>query len=153
MSHAYPLGKTLDAALSKVAPAARTLAEAEALAETLDGELKVVELATDWLTVSAEAADAMFAPSDALAHGHLQRYEDDKGRPVVAVTWWKLAAPGEAAEKPAKPAPKAEPPASQAGDHTDDLYFRRGRTKPSRRRYVDPRQLDLFRQAKTDDEA
>ena len=153
MSHAYPLGKSLDAALSKVAPAARTLAEAEALAETLDGELKVVELATDWLTVSAEAADAMFAPSDALAHGHLQRYEDDKGRPVVSVTWWKLAAPGQAAEKPAKPAPKAEPPASQAGDHTDDLYFRRGRTKPSRRRYVDPRQLDLFRQAKTDDEA
>ena len=40
MSHAYPLGKSLDAALSKVAPAARTLAEAEALAETLESELK-----------------------------------------------------------------------------------------------------------------
>ena len=153
MSHAYPLGKTLDAALSKVAPAARTLAEAEALAATLDGNLKVAELATDWLTVSVEAADAMFAPSDALAHGHLQRYEDDKGNPVVAVTWWKLAVPGVVKEKPAKPAPKAETKAAEPADHTDDLYFRRGRTKPSRRRYVDPRQLDLFRQAKTDSEA
>lgn len=153
MSHAYPLGKTLDAALSKVAPAARTLAEAEALAKTLDGKLFVAELATDWLTVSNEAAEAMFAPSDALAHGHLQRYEDEKGNPVVAVTWWKLAAPGKAKEKPAKPAPKADKPAADAADHTDDLYFRRGRTKPSRRRYVDPRQLDLFRQPKTDSEA
>ncbi|MCA8893131.1 MAG: hypothetical protein KDA56_15235 [Hyphomonas sp.] len=153
MSHAYPLGKTVDAALSKVAPAARTLPEAEALARTLDPELKVVELAIEWLTVSEEAADAMFAPSDALAHGHLQRYEDDKGHPVVAVTWWKLALPGEAAEKPAKPVPKAEPASSEPTDHTDDLYFRRGRTKPSRRRYVDPRQLDLFRQSRKDDEA
>mgnify|MGYP000067462045 FL=1 len=153
MSHAYPLGKTLDAALSKVAPAARTLAEAEALAKTLDGELIVAELATDWLTVSNEAAEAMFAPSDALAHGHLQRYEDDKGNPVVAVTWWKLAAPGQAKEAPAKPSKKEETKAAEPADHTDDLYFRRGRTKPSRRRYVDPRQLDLFRQANKDNEA
>ena len=130
MSHAYPLGKTLDAALSKVAPAARTLAEAEALAKTLDGELIVAELATDWLTVSNEAAEAMFAPSDALAHGHLQRYEDDKGNPVVAVTWWKLAAPGQAKEAPAKPSKKEETKAAEPADHTDDLYFRRGRTKP-----------------------
>ena len=153
MSHAYPLGKSLDAALSKVAPAARTLAEAEALAKTLDGELKVAELATDWLTVSEEAADAMFAPSDALAHGHLQRYEDDKGNPVVAVTWWKLAAPGQAKEAPAKPSKKEETKAAEPADHTDDLYFRRGRTKPSRRRYVDPRQLDLFRHVDTDSDA
>ncbi len=153
MSHAYPLGKTLDAALSKVAPAARTLAEAEALAAELDGDLKVIELSTDWLTVSAEAAEAMFAPSDALAHGHLQRYEDEKGNPVVAVTWWKLAAPGKAKDKPAKPAPAAEAKPAEPADHTDDLYFRRGRTKPSRRRYVDPRQLDLFRQARQDGEA
>jgi hypothetical protein len=153
MSHAYPLGKTLDAALSKVAPAARTLAEAEALAKTLEGGLQVTELAIDWLTVSAEAADAMFAPSDALAHGHLQRYEDEKGHPVVAVTWWKLAVAGAAKAKPARPAPKAEAKAAEPADHTDDLYFRRGRTKPSRRRYVDPRQLDLFRQSRKDDEA
>jgi hypothetical protein len=153
MSHAYPLGKTLDAALSKVAPAARTLAEAEALAKTLDGELVVAELATDWLTVSNEAAEAMFAPSDALAHGHLQRYEDDKGNPVVAVTWWKLVTPGQAKETPAKASKAAELKAAEPADHTDDLYFRSGRTKPSRRRYVDPRQMDLFRQAKKDNEA
>jgi hypothetical protein len=147
MSHAYPLGRTLDAALSKVAPAARTRADAEALA----GKLAVIELATDWLTVSEEAAAAMFAPSDALAHGHLQRYEDDKGNPVVAVTWWKLGEPGAAPKPAAKPA--VEEPAAETGDHTDDLYFRRGRTKPSRRRYVDPRQLDLFRRAAEDNDA
>ena len=141
MSHAYPLGKTLDAALSKVAPAARTRAEAEALA----GKLKVIALTTDWLTVSEEAAEAMFAPTDALAHGHLQRYEDEKGNPVVAVTWWKLATEAAAPEKPVKPRPERS--AAEPADHTDDLYFRRGRTKPSRRRYVDPRQLDLFRKA------
>jgi len=146
MSHAYPLGKTVDAALSRVAPAARTRPEAEALAAELGGGLKVVALTIDWLTVSAEAAEAMFAPSDALAHGHLQRYEDEKGNPVVAVTWWKLEAADAAPKKAAKPKVKAvaeEAPAEPA-DHTDDLYFRRGRTKPSRRRYVDPRQLDLF---------
>ena len=144
MSHAYPLGKTIDAALSKVAPAARTRAEAEALA----GNLKVVALATDWLTVSAEAAEAMFAPSDALAHGHLQRYEDEKGNPVIAVTWWKLEAADAAPKKAAaKAKPKAEEAPAEAADHTDDLYFRRGRTRPSRRRPVDPRQLDLFRKA------
>lgn len=153
MSHAYPLGKTLDAALSKVAPAARTLAEAAALAAQLDGHLKVKELATDWLTVSAEAAEAMFAPSEALAHGHLQRYEDEKGNPVIAVTWWKLAAPGKEKDKPAKPPPAADAKPAEPADHTDDLYFRRGRTKPSRRRYVDPRQLDLFRQPNKDGEA
>lgn len=139
MSHAYPLGKTLDAALSKVAPAARTRAEAEALA----GKLKVVALTTDWLTVSEAAAEAMFAPSDALAHGHLQRYEDEKGNPVIAVTWWKLEVPGSASQKPVQKT--AEPSPNEPSDHTDDLYFRRGRTKPSRRRYIDPRQLDLFR--------
>ena len=140
MSHAYPLGKTLDAALARVAPAARTRPEAEALA----GDLKVVELAIDFLEVSEDAAEAMFAAATGAAHGHLQRYEDDKGHPVVAITWWKLAAEGEAPKKAAAPK-KAPEPAPEAADHTDDLYFRRGRTKPSRRRYVDPRQMDLFR--------
>ena len=142
MSQAYPLGKTLDAALSKVAPAARTRMEAKALA----GGLEVVELATDWLTVSEEAAAAMFAPSDALAHGHLQRYEDEDGHPVIAVTWWKLAAADAAPKKAARPKPEPEK-TEEPADHTDDLYFRHGRTKPSRRRYVDPRQLDLFHNA------
>ncbi|MEZ5997409.1 MAG: hypothetical protein R3B98_01795 [Hyphomonas sp.] len=144
MSYAYPLGKTVEDALKPAAKAARTRAEAEAAA----GGLKVAELATDWLTVSAEAAEAMFAAlTDESAHGHLQRYEDEKGNPVVAVTWWKLEAEKTGKKKPAKKAAAAPAPA-EASDHTDDLYFRRGRTKPSRRRYVDPRQLDLFRQPK-----
>ncbi|MCA8902234.1 MAG: hypothetical protein KDA53_13415 [Hyphomonas sp.] len=138
MSHAYPLGTSIEDALKPEAEAARTRAEAEALAG--DG-LQVVALTTDWLPVSEEAAEAMLAAGGEGAHGHLQRYEDDKGSPVIAVTWWKL----EAETKKKKAAkPKAPEPAAEA-DHTDDLYFRRGRTKPSRRRYVDPRQLDLFR--------
>ena len=140
MSHAYPLGKTVEDALKPEASAARTLPEAEALA----GGLKVAELAIDWLAMSEDAAEGMFAAAAGGAHGHLQRYEDEHGNPVVAVTWWKLVAPAASAKKkPSKPKPvKAE---AEAADHTDDLYFRRGRTKPSRRRYVDPRQLDLFR--------
>ncbi|MEZ5954041.1 MAG: hypothetical protein R3C13_06995 [Hyphomonas sp.] len=146
MSHAYPLGKTVEDALKPEAKAARTRAEAEAAA----GGLKVAELATDWLSVTEEAADAMLSAAGAFAHGHLQRYEDDQGNPVVAVTWWKLeteAAGKRKAAKAAKAKPATPAPAEPA-DHTDDLYFRRGRTKPSRRRYVDPRQLDLFRQPK-----
>jgi len=39
----------------------------------------------------------------------------------------------------------ASPPASAQGDHTDDLYFRGGRTRKRRRApRTDPRQLDLF---------
>ena len=140
MSHAYPLGKTVEDALKPEAAAARTLPEAEALA----GGLKVAELAIDFLTMSEEAAESLIAAATGEAHGHFQRYEDEHGNPVVAVTWWKLVAPAAAAKKKAAK-PKPEAPPTEAADHTDDLYFRRGRTKPSRRRYVDPRQLDLFR--------
>lgn len=151
MSHAYPLATALDDALKPEAPAARTRADAEALA----GDMKVEALVTDWLTVSAEeAARLLSQKTEDGAHGHLQRYEDDKGAPVIAVTWWKLlsakAAKGKGAK--AKPKPAENPPAPEApADHTDDLYFRAGRTKPRRsKKTVDPNQMDLFGEKKAE---
>jgi hypothetical protein len=142
MSHAYPLARTVTDALKPGGKAARTRADAEALA----GSLKVESLHTEWLNLTEEEATAqMAANAGNSAHGFLQRYEDDKGAPVVAVTYWRLVDPAKPkkAPKPVKPA-KPEPESGSA-DHTDDLYFRSGRTKPPRRkRFVDPRQMDLF---------
>ena len=140
MSHAYPLARNVTEALDPGAKAARTRVDAEALA----GGLKVESLHTEWLNLSETDADVqMAANAGGIAHGFLQRYEDDKGAPVVAVTYWRLVTEPKAkkAVKPRKPDPKAEP---EDVDHTDDLYFRSGRTKPSRKRWVDPRQMDLF---------
>ncbi|HPE49824.1 MAG TPA: hypothetical protein PLR76_15580 [Hyphomonas sp.] len=145
MSHAYPLGQTLQDALKPEAKAARTIAEAEALANGF----RVAELAIDWVNVTESEAEAMLAAGTGDAHGHLQRYEDETGHPVIAVSWWRLETAKAAPKRKAKAKkPEPEPAEAEAPDHTDDLYFRRGRTKPSRRRYVDPRQLDLFRQSK-----
>ncbi|KCZ92191.1 hypothetical protein [Hyphomonas johnsonii] len=138
MSQAYPLAATVKDALKPGVKAARTRAEAEELA----GALVVESLHTEWLSLSdADATEQMAANSGGVAHGFLQRYEDDKGAPVLAVTFWRLVK----AAKAKKPAPaKAAKPAPEGDDHTDDLYFRSGRTKPSRKRFVDPRQMDLF---------
>jgi hypothetical protein len=144
MSHAYPLARNITEALDPGAKAARTRADAEAIA----GSLKVESLHTEWLNLSEADADVqMVANAGGIAHGFLQRYEDDKGAPVVAVTYWRLmdTAKSKKAANAPRPAPVPEP--SEA-DHTDDLYFRSGRTKPSRRkRWVDPRQMDLFAEA------
>lgn len=140
-SHAYPLATSLEDALSPEAKAARTRGEAEEIASGA-----VVEcLSTDWLNVTDEEAEAHLKAADSeaiAAHGHLQRYEDNQGKPVLAVTWWKLV-PATSTKATRKKKPTAEKPPAE--DHTDDLYFRSGRTKPRRRRYVDPRQLDLFK--------
>jgi hypothetical protein len=142
MSHAYPLARTVTDALKPGAKAARTRPDAEALA----GGLKVESLHIEWLNLTeAEATAQMAANAGEGAHGFLQRYEDDKGAPVLAVTFWRLVD----AAKPKKAAKPAEPSQAEAKpdtvDHTDDLYFRAGRTKPPRRRrFVDPRQMDLF---------
>tara|TARA_R110000868_G_scaffold98579_1_gene271368 strand:+ start:4223 stop:4672 length:450 start_codon:yes stop_codon:yes gene_type:complete len=147
MSHAYPLARTVTDALKPGVKAARTRADAEALA----AGMKVESLHTEWLNLTEEEAKAqMAANSGEGAHGFLQRYEDDKGAPVVAVTYWRLvdAAKPKKAPKPAKPAKPEPKPDAETGDHTDDLYFRSGRTKPPRRRrFVDPRQMDLFDEA------
>lgn len=142
-SHAYPLATCLEDALKPGAKAARTRGQAEEIAKGFTVEC----LSTDWLNVTDEEADAYLQAADSedvAAHGHLQRYEDNQGKPVLAVTWWKLVPVASERKKPkAKPAMEKPP----AEDHTDDLYFRSGRTRPRRRRYVDPRQMDLFRDA------
>lgn len=147
MSHAYPLGKTARDALKSAKAAARTRYEAEDLA---DG-VAIAALETEWITPAAKDLAKFLEQVEANpGQGFVQHYEDGSGNPVLAVTYWKLA---KAAKKP-KPKPKPSPkPGAEAetGDHTDDLYFKSGRTKKSRRKpVVDPNQLDLFGAPKDD---
>lgn len=145
MSHTYPLGKTARDALKNASEAARTRYEAEDLA---DG-VSITALETEWLTPKEKDLPKLLDQADANpGHGFVQHYEDGDGNTVLAVTYWKL---GKAAAKP-KPqpaSPAAPDPVDE--DHTDDLYFRSGRTKKSRRkRAVDPNQMDLFGETKAD---
>ncbi len=135
MSHAYPLGRTARDALQNAKQAARTRYEAEALAE----DAAIASLETEWLTPSENDLPKFLDQAESNpGHGFVQNYEDGSGNTVLAVTYWKLA---KATRKP-KPKPKL---VVRDGDHTDDLYFKSGRTKKSRRkRYVDPNQMDLF---------
>lgn len=141
MSHAYPLARTAVDALDAADHAARTRHEAERLA----GEgVQIVSLETEWLTVAAADAERLMLQADSgVGDGFVQRYEDASGAPVLAVTYWKTAPQS----KPAKQQGSARKvvAAKPSEDHTDDLYFRSGRTKARRRkRKVDPRQMDLF---------
>lgn len=148
MSHLYPLAETALEALAADRPAMRTRAEAERRA----GAAEVVKLQTDWLSASDidDETKARLATAG-LSQGFVQTYEDEKGEPVYAVTYWQIDRPLDASPppaapppaKPAKPKPKAKPKGEE--DHTDDLYFRGGRTRKRKRRvHVDPRQMDLF---------
>lgn len=145
MAHLYPLAETAAEALDPARPAARTRFDAERLANGTPVEA----LHTDWIAAADLPEDATPAAlSAARGAGFVQVYEDEAGAPVYAVTYWKLTGPVGEAPKP-EPKPKPAPrdkPAAPREDHTDDLYFREGRTRPPRRRrrYVDPRQLDLF---------
>ena len=143
MSHAYPLGKTARDAMISAKDAARTRYEAEDLS---DG-VAIAALETEWITPAAKDLPKFLEQVETNpGQGFVQHYEDGSGNPVLAVTYWKLA---KAAKKPKpKPKPVAEP---ATGDHTDDLYFKSGRTKKSRRKQlVDPNQLDLFGAPKDD---
>ena len=143
MSHAFPIATRVEDALKPGVKVARTRAEAEALVP----EHKIDSLATDWIDVTEEEAEAYLSShaGENGPHGHLQKYEDNEGNPVLAVTWWRLD--DQAGIMPLPKASKKNPAAEQppVEDHTDDLYFRSGRTKPRRKRYIDPRQMDLFK--------
>lgn len=152
MSLAYPLALSAEDALQGAGEAARTRYEAE----TLSGDTPILSLETEWLKPDAATVAALIKQAESgEAKGFIQIYEDADGQPVLAVTYWKLKhAPSDKAAKPPEPAPPAEPapppapkkkkPATEA-DHTDDLYFRHGRTKRARKRQQsDPRQMDLF---------
>lgn len=117
---------------------ARTIMEARELAQA------PVTLVSDWLRPQPAEREAIQGKAEAgISRGFVQLYEDAKGRPVIAVTYWK---PDTAAK--AKPARKAKPgpePDEPAEDHTDDLYFnKRGGAAKKRKRTPDPNQLDLF---------
>lgn len=139
MSHAYPLGKTARDALKNAQAAARTRYEAEELAE----DIAIASLETEWITpAEKDLAKILEQAETNPGHGFVQNYEDGSGNTVLAVTYWKLA------KTPKKPKPKPRPiqnPDPAQEDHTDDLYFKSGRTKKSRRkRFTDPNQMDLF---------
>jgi hypothetical protein len=143
MPLAYPLAPDARAALDAETDA-RTIAEAR---ERAGGP---VTLVSEWLRPTPGEAEEMRGRAEAgLSRGFVQIYEDAKGRPVIAVTFWKpgAATPAPAPAKPAKKAAKAAPE-----DHTDDLYFAKpaSRTKKSTRRLADPNQLDLFKTRRED---
>ena len=143
MSHAFPIAIRLEDALKPGVKAARTRAEAEAM---VPGH-KVDSLATDWMDVTEEEAEAYLSSptGEEGPHGHLQKYEDNEGKPVLAVTWWKLVDQAEIMPLPKAPGKKPAAEKPPVEDHTDDLYSRSGRTKTRRKRYIDPRQMDLFK--------
>ncbi len=127
----FPIAETARAALD--APeGVRTLAEANEKAG------RPVSLVSEWLRPGDAERQALQGNVESgLARGFVQIYEDAKGRPVIAVTFWKPHA-AQAKPKPPKPSAPAE-------DHTDDLYFAKPGAKPKRvRKAADPNQLDLF---------
>ncbi|MEM9669382.1 MAG: hypothetical protein AAF950_10695 [Pseudomonadota bacterium] len=137
MSHTYPLASSAEAALEATGEAARTRYEAERLAGE---DMRVVSLETEWITLDAKALGGLLEKAESgVGEGFVQRYENADGTPVLAVTYWRLVPQLKGIGKQktkAKPKKKVE-------DHTDDLYFKKGRTK-RRRRGVHPLQLDLF---------
>jgi hypothetical protein len=146
MSLAYPIARSLEEATQPGVKTARSLSEAVSLSPGY----RVERLETGWLHLPAAEATALLAAQGADGPaGHLQRYEDTSGHVVIAVSWWLIADP----KSPPKPRPAPPPPPETASpsaesDHTDDLYFRRGRTKTKRRKASDPNQLDLFKTPK-----
>ena len=153
MSHAYPIAENASAALTAPEPSARTRVEAIARA----GKDAQISLRSEWLTLSPAAAKKAAGNIErAVEMGFVQRYEDADGRTVLAVTFWTAEPLPKPDRKPPATArtPSEKPAAATpapAEDHTDDLYFRRGRTR--RRKAPDPNQLDLFRSTKGSEEA
>ncbi|MEQ9505452.1 MAG: hypothetical protein RLO80_04220 [Hyphomonas sp.] len=145
MSLAYPIARSLEEATRPGAKIARSKSEAAGQSPGF----AVEGLETSWLHLTEAEASALVGAQGADGPaGHIHRYEDTSGHVVVAVSWWKLVLPGQKSA-PAKatetevPMPPAPAPVEKP-DHTDDLYFRRGRTKVRRKKPVDPNQLDLF---------
>lgn len=116
---------------------ARTISEARELAQG------PVALVSDWLRPLPNEREALQAKADAgVARGFVQIYEDAKGQPVIAVSYWK---PGLAPPVRPKPRPQEPEAAEAADDHTDDLYFTRPDARTRRKKKaLDPNQMDLF---------
>lgn len=136
MPLSFPLAETARIALA-AETGARTIAEARELAGG------PVTLVSEWLRPTPSENEEVQGRAEAgVARGFVQLYEDAKGRPVIAVTFWK---PNAKVKTKAKP---KEAPAKKAAveDTTDDLYFAKpsSRTKKRGKKGLDPNQLDLF---------
>lgn len=148
MSHLFPIAENAQDAFESATLAARTRYEAEALVE----DLEILKLETEWISPGGDDIRAMMDAAEAgPGQGFVQQYENESGAPVIAVTYWKIGGKKRASGQPKQPAAKPVP----QEDHTDDLYFREGRTKPTRKRgrkkYVDPNQLEMFPPPASDD--
>jgi hypothetical protein len=137
-----------------VADNARTALAAEAFARTATEAAERLDapavLVSEWLRPTGSDMDGLRPQVEAgAAQGFVQSYEDAKGLPIIAVTFWKLkSAPPAAAPEPILDEAGAEAGAgpSPVEDHTDDLYFRKtGERRQVRRRGMsDINQMDLF---------
>ncbi len=131
----YPIAASAMDALTAPLGHERTQAAARRVAE---GE---VRFETEWLRPGPERAEELQSSIQAaLSNGSAQIYESEKGRPVIALKFWRIVSEAETILSQPAEAPKKE-------EHTDDLYFRRGRTK-ARKKPIDPNQLDLFPEAR-----
>lgn len=133
----YPIASNARDALDAEG-GARTVGEARELAKG------PVTLVIDWVRPQPAEREAVQAKAEAgVARGFVQLYEDSKGQPVIAVSYWKPDRAGGA--KPKKAKAKAEKPPAPLEDHTDDLYFTKPGVKAKRKsREPNPNQLDLF---------
>ena len=138
MTLAYPIAASGTDALTEPKGLARTKAAARQIAG------QPITFETEWLRPGPERAQEwQSAVQMAIGHGAVQLYESEKGRPIIAISYWKLVDETE----DAAPVVPVSPPAGDASpDHADDLYFRKGRTaKKGKVKAADPNQLDLFR--------
>jgi hypothetical protein len=135
----FPIASNARAALDAEG-GARTIAEARELAGG------PVELVSDWLRPQPAEREVVQGKAESgISRGFVQLYEDAKGRPVIAVTYWKRV---QGAKTKARK-PKPEKPTGPAEDHTDDLYFNKPGAKAAaaakrKKKSRDPNQLDLF---------
>lgn len=143
MTHTYPIGQSALEALASGDVAVRTRYEAEA--SVPDG-YHITALETEWITPAEAQLDGLMRQAeDNPATGFIQHYEDASGNTVLAITYWKRTASAQPAKiKPISPEVETNR-ADTHPDHTDDLYFREGRTRVRpRSKPVDPNQMDLF---------
>jgi hypothetical protein len=135
----FPIASTARAALDAEG-GARTVAEARELARG------PVQLVSEWLRPqAAEREEVQGKAESAIARGFVQLYEDAKGRPVIAVTFWKPEGGVKTKGKKARKNEKGGKAAKTTDDDTDDLYFTKpGAKVKKKKRAGDPNQLDLF---------
>ena len=129
MTHAYPIAKTVEAALAGDSALASTRYEAEALCE----DYEISALKTEWVTLSEqqkiETASELKA---SIGQGFVQVYEDANNQTVLAVTFWQI---GAAVKQKAR---------SQKASTAAAKKAKPKKARVKRKRYINPNQLDLF---------